>query len=56
MTDDDTDHLNSSHNINITVQAEATNLIDDHVNHDEGSRPTDSRGAVNYDRTGAVCK
>ena len=54
MTDDDTDHLNSSHNINITVQAEATNLIDDHVNHDEGPSSSDSSRTMHYDGSSCV--
>ena len=51
-----THHLDCPLNVDLAVEAEGSDLIDDHVDHDEGSRPTDSRGAVDYDRTGAVCK
>ena len=48
-------HLYGSLDINLTVEAECPDLVNDHVDDNEGARPPDARRAVDNDRTGRIC-
>ena len=48
-------HLYCSLDINLTVEAEGPDLVNDHVDDNEGPRPPDASRAVDNDGTGRVC-
>ena len=50
----DTHHLDCSLDVNLTVQAAGPDLVDDHVDDDEGPGPADTGGTVDYDGSGRV--
>ena len=47
-------HLYGSLDINLTVEAECPDLVNDHVDDDEGPRPPDASRAVDNDGTSRV--
>ena len=48
-------HLYGPLDINLTVEAECPDLVNDHVDDNEGARPPDARRAVDNDGTGRIC-
>ena len=55
-TECDLYHLYCSLDINLAVEAQRPDLVNDHVNHDEGPRPPDAGRAVDNDGTSRVCR
>ena len=45
-----TDHLYRPLNVDLAVESEPLDLVDDHVDHDEGARAADARRAVHDER------
>ena len=43
-------HLYGPLDVDLAVEAEALDLVDDHVDDDEGARAPDARRAVNHER------